>query len=173
MSKIEPTEKEKLFYWDALLRAPWNESPKFKKQMAAHRRREAAYKRAGKSEIAKARALAAKSPGKFLPMEACPFKWLDNSYGLDGVILVADGKNRTLAEVRKRFGTPFEYEEEPTYSFQDGFMVAHGGKIKKRDKPAWWYKYEFKDALTDNGEYGKDEIDFVPTKWIFLPGDSK
>lgn len=111
----------------------------------------------------------------WLPMRKCPFAALDDEYGLDGTILVSDGKSRAIVTVSERFGTPIFWKEPPQQVIRDGIFYLIGGEKDPRpDLPEWWWEWELTDehgTMTYAGgeETGKEEVDFVPTIWTFLP----
>jgi hypothetical protein len=89
----------------------------------------------------------------WMPMRKCPFAALDNEYGIDGAILVSDGKAVAVATISRRFGG----EEDP-----------------RPDLPGWWWDWEVNDELASEtwayGEpAGQPEVEFIPTVWTFLP----
>lgn len=109
------------------------------------------------------------SPAPWRPIEDCPLATLCNTYKAD-TILVCDTTNVAVVRVRKRFGTPIEWVEEPRMAITDHGMAYIGGKSRTPDWPKWRLKYEFEDVLSHESEmYGKDNIDFVPTHWLPLP----
>lgn len=111
----------------------------------------------------------------WMPMECCPFSALSEQYGVDGTILVSDGLARALVTVSKRFGRPMFFKTQPEQIFRDGMMHLVGGEVDPReDLPSWWWEWELTDEhglMTYAGgeETGKEEVDFVPTAWTFLP----
>lgn len=111
------------------------------------------------------------------PIESCPFAALADTYGYEGVVLFTDGENIARASVRERFGRPLIWSGEghPEYVMRDGMMVLDGdGEFVEPDRPEWWFEWELTDEdgfMTYAGgeETGKEEIDFVPTRWLLLP----
>lgn len=127
-----------------------------------------------KATIEKARADWRSSGGKWLPMDDCPFAALEEEYGLDGTILVANGKERALATVGKRFGRPIFWITPPEYVIRDGMPCLVGGEEDPRpDLPKWYWEWELTDIngmMTYAGgeETGREEVGFLPTHWTFL-----
>ena len=151
-------------------------SPQYLAEMEAFRAKEAELAAEGEKDLEVALAAWRAADRGWLPMAACPFIGLDRLYGFDGAILVADddGK-RALVTIRKRFGRPVFFKTQPEMVFRDGMMCFEGGEIDPRpDLPAWWWEWELTDEFGEmtyaGGEpTGKESVDFVPTRWTFLP----
>jgi hypothetical protein len=127
-------------------------------------------KKAAKRENKYSAATQKYKPGEWHDMDKCPFEALSERYRIDGVIIVGDEQNTAIATVSERFGPPIFYEKEPEYVIRDGMSYLEGGIEKECPHPEWWLKWELIDVLeTENEMYGKPEIDFVPTRWQFLP----
>ena len=128
--------------------------------------------------LAEARDQWAKAGMGWLKMSECPLAGLEQTYGIDGVILVSDGKETAIVGVSERFGRPVFWKKEPEQTLRDGMIWLEGGEEDPRhDLPKWWWKYELKDQLETTYAYGETyhgrEIDFVPTIWTFLPTPPK
>ena len=150
-------------------------TPEYEAEMAERERKREREEARLERQLAKAKQKWRDAGCPWLPMGECPFKALDNEYGLDGSILVTDGEERALVTVSKRFGRPVFFKEEPETVWRDGALVMRGGEIDPRDDlPKWWWEWELTDefGLTNyiGGEpSGKDAVRFLPTLWTFLP----
>lgn len=111
----------------------------------------------------------------WMKIDTCPFAALDQHYGLEGTILVSDGKGIALVTVKRRFGTPVFYKKQPEMIYRDGCPCLVGGEEDPRDDlPKWWWKWELTDVFgnmtyASGHETGKEEVGFVATHWTFLP----
>ena len=154
-------------------------SQKFEATMKAYARKSAREKIAADKLWENTKAAWHKAGSTWMPMEFCPFEALDKRYDLDGCVLVSDGKITSLANIKKRFGTPLFWKKAPELVMRDGMMCWIGGEEDKRpDLPPWWWKWELTDefgSMTYAGgeETGKEAIDFLPTHWTFLPEPPK
>lgn len=154
-------------------------SPKYEAEMKAYSDKRDRETRAAEKVWQKVRADWALAGCTWMPMENCPFGALDNRYGFAGAILVTDGTARALVTVKRRFGTPMFWKKQPEMIYRDGMMCLEGGEVDPRDDlPKWWWKWNLTDefgSMTYAGgeETGKEEVDFVPTIWTFLPDPPK
>jgi len=150
-------------------------SPEFEATMEAYRKKRERESARGKRQYDKARKAWEAAGRGWLPMKSMPFKAFDDMCGFDGAVLVSDGTARALATVKARFGRPMFWKTQPEMVYRDGMMHWVGGVEDPRDDlPAWWWEWELTDqfgSMTYAGgeETGKEEIDFVPTIWTFLP----
>lgn len=149
-------------------------SPEYEAEMTARLEETKERKQKASRAVGEMREHWRKSGQKWMPMRKCPMMELEQLYGLESVIMVADEKNAAIVRIEKRFGRPIFWKKEPETILRDGMICIEGGEEDPRDDlPEWWWKYELMDQLETRFSYGETyhgaEIGFVPTKWTFLP----